>query len=166
MPKTHIKPLLLLLLSGCVSAENDVAVAPAPVPATSEAAQTVEPPQPALPYPEKPPEPQKPATEVTIAANARTDHGPEPGKEAEVDKAASSAIIGESEQGIESMFGPPHDILPKFPGHIWKYVSDVCDVEIFFYLDIASDTYRVLTLDVTPETESENCYGSLANAKG
>ncbi len=154
----------MLTLIGCTTPTGERAPDTAP----AAPAQVTEPPTvgataSSLPYPERPPEPPRrlePETNVTTA-------GPEAikGTENAVGKVVAKTIIGESEAGVKALFGPPSGVIPKYPGHVWKYVSDVCAMEIFFYLDIAANTYRVLTLDISPETETENCYGSLANAK-
>ncbi len=154
----------MLTLIGCTTPTGERApetspAAPAQVTAPPTDGATAS----SLPFPERPPEPPRqlePESNVTISS-------PETAKstENEVGKVVAKTIIGESEAGVKALFGPPKDVIPKYPGHVWKYVSDVCDMEIFFYLDIAADTYRVLTLDISPETETENCYGSLASAK-
>lgn len=172
MPNKLTSLLWVFLISGCITPVTDNAPVSGPSAAdeNTELQQTQASAPQNLPYPERPPEPPRPtllaAAEITTAARSDPAATIENDTDKEVGKIVAKTIIGESENGVKALFGAPHDVVPKFPGHIWKYATDVCDMDIFFYLDIASDTYRVLTLDITPETETENCYGSLANAKG
>jgi hypothetical protein len=58
------------------------------------------------------------------------------------------------------LFGPPAErkILP--PSQIWTYHSTVCDVKLFFYLEIGGLAFRALTYQI----DEHGAYDATHNA--
>lgn len=79
-------------------------------------------------------------------------------------------LVGRDEAGIRALFGAPAGRTERPPARIWTYEGTGCRLELSFYMDVASRTFRVLTYDITPmgptPSEGEHCLASLGTAKG
>src|SRR6516162_5721448 len=153
--------LVLSVVTGC-SQPHPVSIATPPLPAPPPAAiqrTLIETPPPAR-LPEPPLPALKPGTELSLAEREALVDQASPkaplemrstasqrgaaGQTASAPAASADAppltdvghLVGLSQTDTMKLFGPPAErkILP--PSQIWTYHSTVCDVKLFFYLEI------------------------------
>ncbi len=62
-------------------------------------------------------------------------------------------IVGISEYEVASLFGFPEKVMERPPAVVWRYSSQKCHLSLFFYMDVNTDSLRVLTYEVEPEKE-------------
>jgi hypothetical protein len=112
-----------LALGGCeMNEQSHAPVAPPPPPASAARSNEVA----ALPVPVPPPK----------------DHVIQP---IEPEK-----LVGLSQDETRRLFGNPSAMRDEPPAVIWTYGSAGCGLEISFYLDLASQTFKALTYDLKP----------------
>ena len=112
----------LILLSACDVQEPASAPAPPPPP-TPVAPPDVA----ALPKPIPPPK----------------DHAQQP-----IDP---QKLVGLSQEETRHLIGNPSAMRDEPPAVVWSYGSSGCGLDIFFYLDLASQTFKALTYDLKPK---------------
>lgn len=78
-----------------------------------------------------------------------------------------SDVVGRSEGDVEKLFGSPRIIEEKPPAIVWRYPSQTCNLSLFFYMDVNSKSFRVLTFEVEPKTKNaEICMNNLQKGSG
>ena len=79
-----------------------------------------------------------------------------------------SRLVGMDESGVVKLLGQPQKVRSKPPGTIWSYSANGCSLDVFFYLDIASERFRVLAYEVSSTQESQEtkkvCLGRIQSA--
>lgn len=120
--------LLALVAAGCAPLfERQPATSAAPPPVDSVPAAPVSITPPAIkPAPPKP-APAKPA--------APTMTLPE--------------LVGLSEEEVARLLGTADTLREEPPATIWGYRADTCALDLFFYMDMESRSFRALAYDVT-----------------
>jgi len=63
---------------------------------------------------------------------------------------APERLVGMSEADIERLIGAPAGIREEPPAVVWSYSSMHCGLNVFFYMDMASQTFRALTYELKP----------------
>jgi hypothetical protein len=58
-------------------------------------------------------------------------------------------LIGLSQAETEHMLGKPDEIKEGHPATVWRYRTASCMLDLFFYLDLGSRTFRALAYDVS-----------------
>lgn len=58
-------------------------------------------------------------------------------------------LIGLSQAETENMLGKPDEIKEGHPATVWRYRTASCMLDLFFYLDLGSRTFRALAYDVS-----------------
>ena len=111
----------MAMLGGCVET--------APPPAS----------EPTLPQPPPVSNPAKPPRPVALP----THRAPQP-----VDP---QKLLGLTEAGMRTLLGDPAAVRAEPPALIWSYSSQACVVDLYFYLELASETYKTVTFEVTPK---------------
>ena len=56
-------------------------------------------------------------------------------------------LIGKNQGDVRDMLGAPADIKNAAPATIWRYSAQNCALEVFFYMDLGTNTLRALTYD-------------------
>jgi hypothetical protein len=56
-------------------------------------------------------------------------------------------LIGKNQAEADSMLGAPNAILTAPPATIWQYKVDGCTLDVFFYMDMGSNSLRALAYD-------------------
>jgi hypothetical protein len=56
-------------------------------------------------------------------------------------------IIGKSQGEAEAMLGQPSAIRNSPPATIWQYRTDTCVLDVFFYMDMGTNSLRALDYD-------------------
>ena len=141
---------VLALLSGCETVrewlgEDEKPPAPtaqpAPDPPVSPPAQA------ALPAP---PPPAPAPRERPQAAAQPTDFDP-------------AKLIGLEKDQTLAMLGQPAAVREQPPATVWTYRSRECALDIFFYMDLSTRAFRVLTTEVTSELKSADARRTCLN---
>lgn len=117
-------PLFVALaLGACETSEQSIAPTPPPPPpaATARSNQVA-----ALPVPVPPPKDR-----VTQPIEPET-------------------LVGLSQEETRRLFGNPSAMRDEPPAVIWTYGSSGCGLDIFFYLDLGTQTFKALTYDLKP----------------
>jgi hypothetical protein len=57
-------------------------------------------------------------------------------------------LAGKNEEEIISLLGEPGDRHEAAPAKVWRYTSSACELELYFYLDVASNRFQVLQIRV------------------
>ena len=116
----------------------------------------------AAPPPEAPLRPHDgtPATNKEIGSSLLEAN--EPADEIEIK--IRNMLLGQKETQVRDVFGEPQTETLRAPGKVWCYETSRRAMNIFLYLDIRTNEFRVLTLDVMPPTHSETCNGKLAES--
>jgi hypothetical protein len=60
-------------------------------------------------------------------------------------------LVGLSEDDIRRVIGVPAGVREQSPAVVWSYASAACALDVFFYLDLASQTFRAVTYQLTPK---------------
>lgn len=79
------------------------------------------------------------------------------------------ALLGKTRAEARALFGAPKAIRERPPGVVWTYggSGSGCAMSLFFYMDVGSETYRVLTYEMTADSGDEpTCYGDLRHERG
>ncbi len=133
--------LALVALTGCgaleeiaKSLEADTAAAPPPAPKAK--------PKRMIPPPPKP----KPMAALAARRDARppapTHYDPK-------------LLIGlKPAQAIASL-GNPASVMERSPSMVWRYNVKGCALELFFYMDLGDNAFRVLAYDMKSDTSSD-----------
>ena len=121
-----------MLLAACAQKETE-----APVPAPAEAVPEVE----VLP---------KIAAVPTVPLPKRKPVPPAP-----VFQIAPQALVGMDQTAAMAQLGKTTDIRTESTATVWKYQTDDCRLELFFYLELPSQTYRALTYELKTANPSD-----------
>ena len=74
-------------------------------------------------------------------------------------------LVGLSPVEVRDLIGRPVTVADRAPARIWSYRSRECAVDVFFYLDVGSSTFRALTLDLKDSrgkaTRAPHCLRSI-----
>jgi len=126
-------------------------------------------PAPATPAP--PPPPRKPPPPGTTVARLP----PQPGETApggaanETGPSGFDRLIGLDQPRVAGLLGDPRARTDSPPATIWQYGGAECDADVYFYLDLQSQTMRVLHYEIRNHDLSERsvqrCYDALVNER-
>jgi hypothetical protein len=67
-------------------------------------------------------------------------------------------LIGKNQNEAEAVLGPPSAVQAAPPATIWQYKADGCTLDVFFYMDMGSNSLRALAYDAKladPPTNEE-----------
>ena len=76
-------------------------------------------------------------------------------------------VIGLDRGQTVGLLGEPNNVREEPPATVWSYRVEDCSLDVFFYLDLASQHYRVLNYEVTAEEQQDSkraiqrCLGKL-----
>lgn len=125
--------LIALALGGCALVEPTLQhpppkPGPATGPATSVAPTETPGPQAALPPLPVPPPKERPPQPI------------EPQK-----------LVGLTQEETRRLIGAPATVHDEAPAVVWSYASNDCGLDVFFYLDMASQSFKALTYELKPK---------------
>ena len=134
--------MLLAGLSGCVEPGDDAESGQPP------AVQMSAPPAMTVPAEDSkvaalPPAPRPPDRPTTLPATAPSPEL-EPQSLKELDQ-----------EHALSLFGRPSEISEAAPATVWRYRRKGCQLDLFFYMDIQTHSFHVLTYEFRPDERSE-----------
>ena len=154
---------LLFLLASCDTYEPTSAP-PAPAPASAPIVAEPEPEpaaaevaQPAPPLPKA-----KPAEVAAIPAQQKVEAVlPPPPPPPPPEAPAMVKLIGLGEAETLALLGTPYEQREVAPAKVWDYAATGCRLEVFLYLDVASNSFHVLQYrasgDVSGSEASQRC---------
>jgi hypothetical protein len=61
-------------------------------------------------------------------------------------------LVGLTETELSDVLGKPEAVSERPPAKIWSYRVDSCALDVFFYLDLDTESFRALTYDVRTTT--------------
>ena len=77
-------------------------------------------------------------------------------------------LVGLDEREVIRLLGQPERVRSKPPATVWSYTVDKCTLDVSFYLDLASERFRVLAYEVNSPRGSEEmkkvCLGRIQSA--
>ena len=77
-------------------------------------------------------------------------------------------LVGLDEREVIRLLGQPERVRSKPPATVWSYTVKKCTLDVFFYLDLASERFRVLAYEVNSTRGSEEmkrvCLGRIQSA--
>lgn len=78
-------------------------------------------------------------------------------------------LVGLDERAVVRLLGQPESVRSKPPATVWSYTAADCELEVFFYLDLASERFRVLAYEVYARRGSREmkkvCLGRIQSAR-
>lgn len=130
---TYLNPAVvaaICVLAGCEALEGVLLKSPEP------AATDAPPTQAALPSRGTP----------TAAVVPPARPGVKPARQT-VPSVDPKALIGKNQTEAEAVLGPPNVVQNAPPATIWQYRVNGCTLDLFFYMDIGSNSLKALAYD-------------------
>jgi hypothetical protein len=93
-------------------------------------------------------------------ARAPRDRPQQPSAPADFDPAK---LVGLGKDETLSALGQPAGVREQPPATVWTYRSRDCALDVFFYMDLSTRTFRVLTTEVTSELKSADARRTCLN---
>jgi hypothetical protein len=90
---------------------------------------------------------QKPADRQTAAIEAPARPGVKPVRPPSVPGVDPKTLIGKNQTEAQDVLGPPNVVRNAPPATIWQYSTDGCTLDVFFYMDLGSNSLRALAYD-------------------
>jgi hypothetical protein len=72
-------------------------------------------------------------------------------------------LVGLDKDQTLSTLGQPNATREQPPATVWTYKTRDCSIDLFFYMDIATRQFRVLTTEVTTDLKSAEARRSCLN---
>jgi hypothetical protein len=168
--------LAIILALGLAVAACDFGPPPPPAPPVAAAE-----PEPAPTLPSPPPRKPAPARSPVVAnlppeaSGERTslpeERALEPAPEVTPATQAGSfdRLIGLDQPHVTDLLGDPRSRAESPPATIWRYAGRNCELDVYFYLDLQSQTMRALHYEVrshdSPERSAQRCYGDVVQRR-
>lgn len=81
-----------------------------------------------------------------------------------------SELIGLDQPAATHLFGPAAERTEQPPATIWRYKNGICELDLFFYLDLSSGRMRTLHFALRGNggdtTSQQDCLRSLLASRG
>lgn len=157
-------PGVLFGLAACSDVPPPQPIAAPPVVAAPAAA--------AEPLP--PPPRRKPPPPAPTLARLPPIGAPEVPAPGEIERAPPLAegldrLIGLDQPHTMALIGEPQQRAEAAPATIWRYIGPLCEVDVYFYLDLKSQAMRALHYEVRshdpPERHAQRCYDELVSER-
>jgi len=58
------------------------------------------------------------------------------------------AIVGYPEEELRRLFGDPAVVEDRPPAFTWQYASETCTLDLYFFMEVSTNTFRVLAYDL------------------
>jgi hypothetical protein len=93
----------------------------------------------------------------------------EPSEVLPVDPVDPKRLVGLTREQMVALIGLPVSVTDKAPATVWAYRSEGCSLEVLFYMDLNTRTFRALTYEVHPaasgmQVPASECVGRLRAA--
>lgn len=154
---------LALALAACELLQP-AAAPPPPEPLATPVAVTRLP----SPPPRKPHAPPEPSL-ARLPPAAETETEPQPQAPPAIPAGSFDQLVGLDQPHVSALLGNPDTRADAPPATIWRYGGTTCDADIYFYLDLQSQTMRALHYEVRSHDLSDRsvqrCYDALASER-
>lgn len=60
-------------------------------------------------------------------------------------------LVGMTREQVTALIGPPKSVSDSPPATVWAYRTDGCSLDVMFYMDLGTRTFRALAYEVRPE---------------
>jgi hypothetical protein len=90
---------------------------------------------------------KSPGDRQTAAVEPPARPGVKPSRPNNVPGIDPKLLIGKNQNEAEAVLGPPNAVHAAPPATIWQYKADGCTLEVFFYMDMGSNSLRALAYD-------------------
>jgi hypothetical protein len=71
-------------------------------------------------------------------------------------KVDPKSLVGKNQGDVRDILGPPTMTQNAAPATIWRYSTQTCSFDVFFYMDLGTNTLRALTYDAKPTDAGSN----------
>jgi len=106
---------------------------------------------PAAPLPPSPPAAPAAAAPPPAELAARPPLPVPPPRDRPDESLAPQHLVGLTEDDLRQLIGAPAAVREEPPAVLWSYSSAGCALNVFFYMDLASKTFRALTYELKPK---------------
>lgn len=156
---------LALMLAACELLQPPAVPTP-PVETAAPAATASVP----LPPPRKPTPPGSSLARLPPAGESgATGEAAPSGPTNEVGPNGFERLIGLDQSHVADLLGDPRTRAEAPPATIWQYADATCDADVYFYLDLQSQTMRVLHYEIRnhelSERSAQRCYDTLVSER-
>lgn len=103
------------------------------------------------PGPAEHPHGEKPPAAAAVPALPVRPPAGRPPAEQPADLIDPTKLVGLTQDQTRDLIGSPTTVRDEPPAVVWSYGSDGCGLDVFFYLDLASKTFKALTYEMTPK---------------
>lgn len=79
-----------------------------------------------------------------------------PGAPAEAALVTLDTLVGYDEQNVTQLLGEPNRREDDPPAQVWHYASENCALDLYFYMELSTRTYRVLSYEVTSDHDARD----------
>ena len=82
-------------------------------------------------------------------------------------KVDPKSLVGKNQGDVRDILGPPTTTQNAAPATIWRYTAQTCSLDVFFYMDLGTNTLRALTYDTnlteagTDDEITSQCLGAI-----
>ncbi len=67
-----------------------------------------------------------------------------------------NTLVGYDEQNVTRLLGEPNRREDDPPAQVWHYASGNCALDLYFYMELSTRTYRVLSYEVTSDHDARD----------
>ena len=148
-----IMTILLVALAGCSAVEE--------IPKSVEANAAGSPPAPKIKPKRVVPPPPRPKPMAVLASK----HQDQPPSMPHYDP---QLLIGLNPSQALASLGNPASVLERSPSMVWRYDMKVCALDLFFYMDLGDNAFRVLAYEMkaggSSDVAARACLGHIRAA--
>ena len=78
-------------------------------------------------------------------------------------------LVGLTREQVTALIGPPRRVSDNPPATVWAYRTDGCSLDVMFYMDLGTRTFRALAYEVKSDGSSHlaepECLGRIRAAR-
>ena len=78
-------------------------------------------------------------------------------------------LVGLTREQVTALIGPPRGVSDNPPATVWAYRTDGCSLDVMFYMDLGTRTFRALAYEVKsdglPQLAEPECLGRIRAAR-
>lgn len=109
-----------------------------------------------------PPRPQPPAAPETDSSTASLPPSRAPAKPPVMKTLEPAKLMGLTYEDAETAAGKPAATREEPPATVWRYQTEECVVDVFFYMDLATKQFRAVSYDVKPSKKTADAQRTCA----
>jgi len=78
-------------------------------------------------------------------------------------------LVGLTREQVTALIGPPRGVSDNPPATVWAYRTEGCSLDVMFYMDLGTRTFRALAYEVksdgSPRLAEPECLGRIRAAR-